>query len=52
MEKEADPRAGLLMMPIRQEMDTPVRGSYFRFTRSFWSMRWMNAAISARAIMP
>ena len=52
MEKEADPGADLLMMPIRQEMDAPVRGGYFRATRSLWSMRWTNAAMSARAIMP
>ncbi len=45
-------KAGPLAMPIRQEMDGPVRGSYLRATRSLWSMRWMNAAMSQRAIMP
>ncbi len=48
MEKEADPRAGLPIMPIRQEAAASHRERYF--TRSFWSMRWMNAAMSARAI--
>ena len=48
MEKEADPKAGLLVEPIRQEAAAPYRKRYF--TRSFWSMRWTNAAMSARAI--
>ena len=48
MEKEADPGAGLLVKPIRQEAAASHRERYF--TRSLTAMRCRNAAMSARAI--
>ena len=48
MGKEADPKAGLLVKPIRQEAASSHRERYF--TRSFSAMRCRNAAMSQRAI--
>ena len=48
MGKEADPGAGLLVEPIRQEAAASFRERYF--TRSLTAMRCRNAAMSQRAI--